>query len=325
MEISMPLKETELISIVIPAYNEAQSLPELVSSIDAAMKQHKARFEYVFINDGSTDGTEAALAAIEKKTVRPMTVIHLRKRSGKSAALDAGFLEANGDIIVTIDADLQDDPGEIMTLVSSMKNGSDLVVGWRKERQDSQGKLHVSRMFNWAVSTFFGLKLHDMNSGLKVMRRSVVEEIRLYGELHRFIPVLAAARGFVVSEVPVNHYGRKYGKSKFGIERSFAAFDLLTTLFLHSFRTRPLMIFGPWGVLLTALGGGALVYLSVLHFMGQSIGRRPLLILGVLFVLFGLQLLSTGLLAELISSFGVRNLKHPIKKIHSSVQKNSRC
>ena len=317
----MPLKEMELISIVIPAYNEAESLSELVSRIEAAMKQHKTRFEYVFINDGSTDQTEKALRALQKKTVRPMTVVHLRKRSGKSAALDAGFQESSGDIIVTIDADLQDDPDEIMTVVSPLSDGNDLVVGWRKDRRDSRGKLHVSHLFNWAVSTFFGLKLHDMNSGLKAMRRSVIEEIRLYGELHRFIPVLAASRGFVVSEVPVNHYGRKYGKSKFGFERSFAAFDLLTTLFLNSFRTRPLMIFGPSGTILTVLGVGTLAYLSVLHFMGESIGRRPLLILAVLFVLFGLQLLSTGLIAELISSFGVRNLKHPIKEIRSTSEK----
>lgn len=314
-EIFMRSNESPAISIVIPAYNEAESISELVRSTDQAMSKHNERFEYVFVDDGSTDDTLRIMKAMQKKTARPITIVSLRKRSGKSTALSVGFEQARGSVIVTLDADLQDDPTEIMPLIRRLRDSKDLIVGWRKNRQDSTGKLHISYVFNWAVSSFFGLKLHDMNSGLKVMKAEVAREIPMYGELHRFIPVLAASRGFTVSEQPVRHARRKYGTSKFGIERSLAAFDLVTTLFLSGFRTRPLMIFGPVGLFLVVLGSVAITYLSILHFMGESIGTRPLLLFGVLFVLFGLQLLSTGLLGELISSFGARNLKPPVRSV----------
>ncbi len=307
----------KLVSIVIPFFNEQESLPELVKATNLAFET--MQMEYVFIDDGSTDGSHEALIHVRKKQKRPMTIIRLRKRSGKSAALAEGFLRAKGDIIVTLDADLQDDPKEAHKLISELDNGYDLVVGWREKRNDSKGKLGVSRIFNSAVSTFSGLKLHDMNSGLKVMRREVAAEIDLYGELHRFIPVLAHARGFRVTEVPIRHYARKFGTSKFGIERIFAAFDLFAVLFLSGFGTRPIIVFGPPGIVLIGLGLLALVYLSILHFIGQSIGDRPLLLLGVLSVIFGLQLLSTGLLGELIISSSTNRRRPSVTEVSTVI------
>lgn len=211
-----------------------------------------------------------------------MTIVRLRKRSGKSAALSEGFIHTRGDIVITIDADLQDDPAEAYKLVGKINSTTDLIVGWRRKRMDSQGKLGVSRLFNWAVAST-GLRLHDMNCGLKVMRSSVTRELDIYGELHRFIPVLAHARGFRVAEEAISHRPRKYGASKFGIERVFAAFDLLSTLFLAGF------------------------------------GTRPLLFLGVMFVIFGVQLLSTGLLGELIISSSVGRKRASVEQIIKSI------
>lgn len=303
----------QLISIVIPLFNERESLRELVAAVDKAFDG--SNLEYIFVDDGSTDGSFDLLSAIQKNEKNPMTIVRLRKRSGKSAALAEGFTHVQGDIVVTLDADLQDDPVEARKLVGKMTDATDLVVGWRKARRDSQGKLGVSRLFNWGVSMSTGLRLHDMNCGLKVMKVAVVREIDLYGELHRFIPVLAHARGFLVTEEVIKHHERKYGKSKFGMERVFAAFDLLATLFLSGFGTRPLIMFGPPGVVLVGLGIISLVYLSILHFLGQPIGTRPLLLLGALCVIFGVQLLSTGLLGELIISASVGRQRAPTEKL----------
>ena len=303
----------QYLSIVIPLYNESESLRELVHAVSTAFQG--MRFEYIFVDDGSTDGSFALLRDMQKKVKNPMTIVRLRKRSGKSAALAEGFIHAEGEIIVTMDADLQDDPVEARRLVGAMTDDADLIVGWRKTRRDSQGKLGVSRFFNRSVSMSTGLMLHDMNCGLKVMRAAVAREIDLYGELHRFIPVLAHARGFSVTEIEIIHHERKYGKSKFGIGRVFAAFDLLATLFLSGFGTRPMIVFGPPGVVLVAIGSIALMYLSALHFLGQSIGTRPLLLLGVLCVIFGVQLLSTGLLGELIISGSVGRRRASVEKL----------
>lgn len=302
------------VSIVIPLFNERESLGELVGTTSKAFDAKKMPIEYVFVDDGSTDGSYDELFRIQKKETHPMTIIRLRKRSGKSAALAEGFLRVQGRIIVTLDADLQDDPFEAIQLVKKLDEGFDMVVGWRVKRNDSKGKLGVSHIFNRSVSLFSGLSLHDMNCGLKVMRSVVAEEIHLYGELHRFIPVLAHARGFRVTEMPISHHARKFGKSKFGIERIFAAFDLFAVLFLSGFGTRPIILFGPTGIVLISVGLITLVYLSVLHFIGQTIGDRPLLLMGVLSVLFGLQLLSTGLLGELIISVSSKVRRPSIEK-----------
>lgn len=300
---------------MVPLFNERESLAELTERTQEAFKKTSYSIEYVFVDDGSTDGSFQELVSLRKKYALPMTIIRLRRRSGKSIALDEAFRHIRGDIVVTMDADLQDDPHEAVKLVKKVSEGYDLVVGWRNNRRDAQGKLHVSHVFNWAVSVFSGLKLHDMNCGLKAMTADVARDIRLYGQLHRFVPVLANVKGFTVTEMPVTHHARKYGASKFGFERILAAFDLITTLFLAGFGSRPLMVFGPVGLILIGLGGISLVYLSALHFMGESIGTRPLLLLGVLFVLFGLQLISTGLLGELITSISTKERRAPVAEI----------
>ena len=309
------MKQT-LLSIVIPLYNERQSLKELVALCERALRDTPWAREYVFIDDGSRDGSLDELKSIKKTLKTPMIIIRFRKNMGKSMALSEGFRAAHGDIIVTIDADLQDDPAEIPSLVRKLQKGFDLVVGWRKKRIDHEGKLRLSHVFNSIVASLAHLPLHDMNCGLKVMRKAVTEEIDVYGELHRYIPVLAASQGFRVTEKVVEHHARKYGVSKFGLERIIRApFDLMTTLFLTKFRTKPLQVFGPIGLLSITIGIIQLLYLTVLHFMGQSIGRRPLLFMGILFVLFGVQLVSTGLVGELITKANIRKEKHPVEEI----------
>ena len=310
------MKNTRRVSFIIPLYNERPSLRELFGSIRTTSKTNVWESEYIFVDDGSTDGSIEELKAIKATAKESITIIRFRKNCGKSTALSEAFRIAKGDIIITLDADLQDDPAEVPKLMAQLDRGYDLVVGWRKKRQDHQGKLKLSYIFNKVVSKLSHVYLHDMNCGMKVMRRSVAEEIDIYGELHRFIPVLAAAQGFTVSEVPIVHHARKYGVSKFGQQRILRApFDLMTTLFLTTFRTRPLQIFGPVGIGFIGVGVVSLLYLTVLHFMGETIGRRPLLLFGILIILFGVQLLSTGLIGELITKTNIRMEKGPIEEI----------
>lgn len=310
------MKKSKHISIIIPLYNERPSLKELVSAIHNVAKKNGWKSEYIFVDDGSTDGSFEALKEIKRTSSETMTIIRFRKNSGKSMALSEAFRVVKGDVIVTLDADLQDDPYEIPKLLAKLDSGYDVVVGWRKYRKDHQNKLRLSHIFNKVVSKLTHVYLHDMNCGMKVMRRPVVDEIDIYGELHRFIPVLAVARGFAVSEVEIIHYPRKYGASKFGTTRILRApFDLMTTLFLTTFRTRPLQIFGPVGISFIGVGAMSLIYLTVLHFLGQTIGRRPLLLFGILIILFGVQLLSTGLVGELITKSNIRMEKGPIEEI----------
>jgi len=303
------------VSVVIPLYNERDSIPELLAGIRKALTG-KYVFEILCIDDGSTDGSFDVLRQEKKKSKEAiMTLVRFRKNSGKSAALAEGFARASGDIVVTLDADLQDDAAEIPNLIRVLDGGYDLVVGWRKKRQDSRGKLTVSHVFNRSVSIFSGIHLHDMNSGLKAMKREVSSGIQLYGELHRYIPVLAHALGFRITEVPVSHHPRKYGNSKFGFERILASFDLVSVLFLQGYGTRPFVIFGPPGMVLIFIGFIVLMYLSVLHFLGEPIGTRPILLFGVLAVIFGLQLISIGLLSELVTKSGIRNEKRPVAQV----------
>ncbi len=305
-----------LVSFVIPLYNERPSLKELVAAIGKSSVTREWAIEYVFIDDGSTDGSFEELKMLKKASKVPMKLIRFRKNSGKSMALTEGFQGVSGDIVVTLDADLQDDPFEVHKLIDKLDEGYDLVVGWRNNRQDHQNKLRLSHIFNGVVARLAHVPLHDMNCGMKVMRRTVAEEIDVYGELHRFIPVLAAAQGFKVTEVPIIHHPRKYGVSKFGGERILRApFDLTTTLFLTLFRTRPLQIFGPIGIGLIGVGIIFLLYLSVLHFIGQTIGDRPLLLLSILLVLSGVQLFSTGLVGELVTKMNIRKEKRPVEEV----------
>jgi len=291
-----------VISVVVPLLNEEQSLDALYREIADALDSQSQPFEVVFVDDGSTDGSMVALERLHAQTTN-VVVVHLRRNFGKAAALQAGFLEAQGDVVVTIDADLQDDPAEIPQLLAKLDQGFDLVSGWKTRRNDPLARRLFSRVFNWATAVVSGVQLHDVNCGLKVYRAEVLKGMRLYGELHRFIPVLASYRGFRIAEIPVNHRARQHGLSRYGPERYFRGFfDLFSVTFMGRYRHRPLHLFGGIGLLMGAVGFVILLYLTVLKLWGEGIGQRPLLTLGVLLVVVGIQLISLGLLSEMITS-----------------------
>jgi glycosyltransferase involved in cell wall biosynthesis len=288
------------LSLVIPLYNEAESLDELHAALTAVLRPHADRYEVIYVDDGSTDGSLDRLKALRDADPR-VTVIRLRCNQGKTIALVAGFREARGEVIVTLDADLQDDPLEIPRLLGRLEEGYDLVSGWKVNRQDPWSRRVLSRLFNTVTARMTGVDLHDLNCGFKAYRRAVIAELRLQGDLHRFIPVLAGWRGFRIAEVEVRHHPRRYGRSKYGagrITRGF--FDLLTVLLLTRYTTRPLHLFGLIGALLGSTGLAFVGYLSLGWLFGEWIGGRPLLLLAVLMVVGGLQLVSLGLLAEMI-------------------------
>jgi glycosyltransferase involved in cell wall biosynthesis len=291
-----------VISVVVPVHEEARTVALLFDELQAALDPLAQPWEAVFVDDGSTDGSFAALTRLHNlhDNVR---VVRLRRNFGKAAALAAGFANAEGDVVVTIDADLQDDPAEIPRLLAKLDEGFDLVSGWKAHRRDPITRRALSRIFNWVTGRVSGLRLHDLNCGLKAYRAEVVQGLRLYGELHRFIPVLAHYRGHRIAELPVNHRPREHGRSRYGVERYLRGFlDLLTVSFIGRYRYRPLHLFGGLGLGLGALGLAVLVYLTILKIGGEAIGRRPLLILGVLLVVVGLQFFSLGLISELITS-----------------------
>ena len=293
---------TGVISVIVPVHDEERSVALLYDELASVLGQLDQPWEVVFVDDGSTDGTFSALTRLHAghETVR---VVRLRRNFGKATALQAGFAEAQGDIVVTIDGDLQDDPAEIPRLLAKLEEGFDLVSGWKTKRRDPLTRRIPSRIFNVVTGRLSGLRLHDLNCGLKAYRADVVKGMPIYGELHRFIPVLAHYRGFRVAELPVNHRPREHGRSRYGMERYVRGFlDLLTVTFMGRYRHRPLHLFGGVGLLLGALGAIVLVYLTVLKLMGEAIGHRPLLTLGVLLVVVGVQLLSLGLVSELIAS-----------------------
>jgi glycosyltransferase involved in cell wall biosynthesis len=291
-----------VISVVVPVRDEERSVALLHEELEAALEPGGEPWEAVFVDDGSTDGTFAALTRLHART--PNTrVVRLRRNFGKSTALAAGFAQAEGETIVTIDGDLQDDPAEIPQLLAKLDEGFDLVSGWKARRRDPLRRRILSRIFNAVTGRISGLRLHDMNCGLKAYRAEVVRGLALYGELHRFIPVLAHYRGFRIAEVPVNHRPRTHGGSRYGMERYLRGFlDLLTVTFMGRYRHRPLHLFGGLGLLLGFLGTAILVYLTVLKATGEAIGHRPLLTLGVLLVVVGLQFFSLGLLSEMVTS-----------------------
>jgi glycosyltransferase involved in cell wall biosynthesis len=291
-----------VISVVVPVHDEERSLAPLYEELRAALDPLDRPWEAVFVDDGSTDGSLAALTRLH--TAAPnVKVVRLRRNFGKAAALAAGFEYAEGDVVVTIDADLQDDPAEIPRLLAKLDEGFDLVSGWKVQRRDPISRRIPSRIFNVVVGRVSGLRLHDLNCGLKAYRADVVRNLRVYGELHRFLPVLAHDRGYRVAELAVNHRPRGHGKSRYGVERYLRGFlDFLTVWFMGRYRHRPLHLFGGLGVAMGAIGTILLVYLTVLKLSGEAIGHRPLLTLGVLLVVVGLQFFSLGLLSELITS-----------------------
>ncbi len=292
------------ISVIVPLYNERESLEELHRLIVKEIDALDAAGEIVFIDDGSTDGSNDVLSGIFENDNR-VKVIRFNANSGKSAALQAGFDVAVGDYIVTMDADLQDDPCEIPNLIAALDGGLDMVSGWKKRRHDPLSKTLPSKVFNSAVRFFSGLKIHDFNCGLKAYRREVVKSLSIYGELHRFIPVLAKFNGYRVGEIEVRHHPRKYGRSKYGIKRFVSGFlDLLTVILLTRYTSKPLHLFGSVGLLFCLLGGIVNLHVVIIfignRFQGIS-GRIPYLVGGVFLFLLGVQFISTGLLAELIT------------------------
>jgi len=291
-----------VISVVVPVHDEEHSVEPLFGELRAALEPLGTEWEVLFVDDGSTDGTFGALTRLYDRE-HGVRIVRLRRNFGKATALAAGFAEAAGDVVVTIDGDLQDDPAEIPRLLAKLDEGFDLVSGWKTRRRDPLRRRIVSRVFNGVTGRISGLRLHDLNCGLKAYRAEVLRGLRLYGELHRFIPVLAHYRGFRVAEVPVNHRPRGHGRSRYGMERYLRGFfDLLTVTFMGRYRYRPLHLFGGLGLLLGGTGFVLLAYLTVVKAMGNAIGQRPLLTLGVLLLVVGIQLFSLGLVGELVTS-----------------------
>jgi len=295
------------LSVIVPILNERGNLPELYKRLTEVLSQIPRKYEIIFVDDGSSDGC-LDLCRVLVESDAHVTLVELRRHFGKATALQVGFQVAQGDVIITMDGDLQDDPVEIPRFLEALEDGVDLVSGWKKRRRDPLGKTLPSKLFNWVTSMLTGIKLRDFNCGFKAYRREVVETLDLYGELHRYIPVLAHANGFRIGEIPVNHHPRQNGKSKYSFERfARGAFDLLTVLFLGSFKRRPLHLFGLIGIAFCGLGFAIDLYLSILWLTGIAyIGNRPLLILGTLLIIVGIQVLIFGLLAEMITAVTYR-------------------
>jgi glycosyltransferase involved in cell wall biosynthesis len=290
-----------MLSMVIPLYNEQDSVETLYHELKQTLDSLDRHYEIIFVNDGSTDGsTEVLQRLCEMDPV--VTALHLRRNFGKAAALAEGFKEVKGEIIFTLDADLQDDPKEIPNFLAKLSEGYDLVSGWKYRRLDPLSKTMPSKLFNALVSRTTGVKLHDFNCGFKAYRREVLDHVELYGELHRYIPALAFSNGFKVAEIKVNHRSRQFGKSKYGMGRFVRGLlDLLTVLFITRYTKKPLHLFGSLGLSLLFMGFAINAYLAVMWLTGMAIGRRPLLMLGVLLMILGVQFISHGLLAEMIA------------------------
>ena len=302
--VSTTKTENPQLSIVIPAYNEAESLPILLAQLQDVVKTHGYRVEVIVINDGSTDGTAEVLDALLETQTYLFTfrVIHFRRNQGKAEALMTGFAATIGDIVITMDADLQDDPSEISKLIAALNNKNyDVVSGWKYPRKDPLEKRAFSFVFNRVTAFSTGVKLHDMNCGFKAYRAGVVKELHLYGDQHRYIPILAHQAGYKIGEVKVRHHPRRFGVSKYGFKRiPKGFFDLFTVLFLTKYLKRPLYVFGPIGSVIAFIGFVIGVYLTVLWVMEGGVGFRPLLMLSVLMIILGIQFFSIGLLGELM-------------------------
>lgn len=302
------------LSIVVPLYNEEESLPELVDQIKRALPSRS--FELIFVDDGSTDASWNIIEQLVEAN-NQIKGISLGVNQGKSYALQAGFNEIQGQYIVTMDADLQDDPSEIEQMIRTLESGYDLVSGWKKERFDPVSKTIPSKFFNWVTRRAAGIHLHDFNCGLKAYRADVLAHIQLYGELHRYIPLLAKRAGFGrITEQVVQHRARKYGTTKFGLSRFINGFlDLITILFVQKYLQKPMHFFGTIGILLMVVGSLINLYMAGIRiFYNAGIGNRPLLFLGILLMVLGVQFLSTGFLGELINKNHIHNRQPIIRK-----------
>jgi glycosyltransferase involved in cell wall biosynthesis len=295
-----PESRVPKVTLVVPGLNEAESLPLLAAQVKDALGP-EISYELIFVDDGSTDNSWQVIRDLHESDPA-VRGVRLRNNFGKAMALAAGFERARADIVVMMDADLQDDPADLPKMIEKIEGGLDVVVGWKVERHDPLNRRVLSRIFNRTVGYVTGVRLHDMNCGFKAYRSEVLDSIPIYGDLFRFIPVLASWQGFSVGETPVNHRARRFGRSRYGLERILRGFfDLLSVSFLTKYSRKPMHLFGLFGLLLTLLGLLICGYLSVLWFQGEAIGSRPLLLLGVLLILVGAQSFSIGLLGEFMT------------------------
>lgn len=312
------------LSIVTPIYNEVDSIPQLLETISTTLRENQLTYEIICVDDGSQDGSTKLLTELAEKRTDLKAII-LRRNYGQTAAMAAGFKYATGKVIVTLDGDLQNDPADIPLLLSKLDEGYDLVSGWRKNRQDDAvTRLLPSKIANWIIGIVTGVSLHDYGCSLKAYRLELIADMNLYGELHRFLPALAFIEGARISEIPVGHHARRYGKSKYGLGRTFrVVMDLLTVFFMKKFLTRPMHVFGMLGLVSGGLGLLFGIYLTILKLgFNEEIGDRPLLILIVVLLLAGLQLFSFGLLAELLMRTYHESQARPIYRVREVVGRN---
>lgn len=299
------------ISVVVPLYNEEESLPELMAWIDRVCKEHALSYEVIMVDDGSNDGSWGVVELLKVEYASTLRAIHFMRNYGKSAALYCGFEAAEGDVVFTMDADLQDSPDEIPAMYKMVaEEGYDLVSGWKRKRYDPIGKRLPSKFFNWTARTVSGIKLHDFNCGLKCYRKNVVKSVEVYGEMHRYIPILAKYAGFKrIGEKEVHHQARKYGVSKFGMERMLKGYlDLISVTFMSHFGRSPMYFFGGLGTLMFLIGGfttcwiiGSKIYKQIMDLPLRGVTEQPLFYLAILAIILGVQLFLAGFLGELIN------------------------
>ncbi|MFA6183968.1 MAG: glycosyltransferase family 2 protein [Parcubacteria group bacterium] len=307
------------ISIIIPAYNEADNLGLLFEEIqNVMMKGGGNKYEVIIINDGSTDNTEEIIKKLHNKYPENIIGVNLCANCGKAVALNTGFKIAKGDIVFTMDADLQDDPKEIPRFIKKIEEGFDCISGWKKDRKDTFIKNKTSKIYNYATQKASGLKLHDFNCGFKAYRKEYIKKINIYGELHRYIPVILKTYGCRITEIEVNHRKRKFGKTKYGIDRFIKGFlDLFTVIFITRYNARPLHLFGLFGMMSFSLGCAAGLYLLAIRIVtGSLLTHEPLLISSVMLVILGMQTMFTGLLSEqIVNTTNRQNQDDPIRNI----------
>ena len=306
----------KLISIIIPVFNESESIGYLLDEVLNVMYSNKLNFEIVVVNDGSQDTTSNVLDELTIK-IKELSVISLRTNYGQTAAMAAGFDNSNGEVVITLDGDLQNDPTDIPKLISHINEGYDLICGWRYDRKDKLINRRIpSKIANKLIANVTGLKLHDYGCSLKAFKKEILDDIKLYGELHRFLPVLAKIEGAKIKEIKVNHRSRKYGSSKYGIDRTFRVLmDLLTVWFMTKFLTRPMYGFGFVGIISILVSLGMTSYLFIIKILGEDIGNRPMLMFALILGIAGVQLFSFGLLSELLIRTYHESQNRPIYRI----------
>ena len=306
----------QLISIIIPVFNESESIGYLLDEVLNVMYSNKLNFEIVVVNDGSQDTTSNVLDELTIK-IKELSVISLRTNYGQTAAMAAGFDNSNGEVVITLDGDLQNDPTDIPKLISHINEGYDLICGWRYDRKDKLINRRIpSKIANKLIANVTGLKLHDYGCSLKAFKKEILDDIKLYGELHRFLPVLAKIEGAKIKEIKVNHRSRKYGSSKYGIDRTFRVLmDLLTVWFMTKFLTRPMYGFGFVGIISILVSLGMSSYLFIIKILGEDIGNRPMLMFALILGIAGVQLFSFGLLSELLIRTYHESQNRPIYRI----------